>query len=468
MNPLATSLEKATGDEDDGIPFRARRNHVHRTWAGTFTSLPELYIQPQTIAEVEKAVRLAQQRGRRIVTTGSGHSPSSLTCTSSWMLNLDHLSRIVSLDSQTGIVVVEAGIRLGALTETLSRHGLALPNLGSIDQQSIAGALATGTHGSSLRHGLVSEAVTGLRITLAGGRTERCDARVRPELFRAALLSLGALGVVVEVTIQAVPAFDIAWRQRMDAEARMLESWREGTLWTQAEFVRVWWFPYTRRAVVWRGDKTERAVTMDEEQRGRGDGAKGWLDGVWPRISFNLHRGLLWLAHWVPSVLPTVEWLVFGLEYGFADGTETGAVEPGRRALLMDCLYSQFVNEWALPLHRGPEALARLGAWLHGLPAEHPDHYGRPIPFPVAGLYVHAPIEVRVCDTTKSKPRPLLDPTADNTPTLFLNATLYRPFGLNPPCHHRYYQAFEWLMSDLDGRPHWAKNFLAGRAEGRG
>lgn len=86
------------------------------------------------------------------------------------------------------------------------------------------------------------------------------------------------------------------------------------------------------------------------------------------------------------------------------------------------------------------------------------------IPFDNSGLYVHCPIEVRVSDTTTDrlhcKVHPFLDPTSHDGPTLYLNATLYRPYGKDPPCRDRYYQAFEWLMRELGGRPHWAKNFL--------
>jgi D-arabinono-1,4-lactone oxidase len=120
----------------------------------------------------------------------------------------------------------------------------------------------------------------------------------------------------------------------------------------------------------------------------------------------------------------------------------------------MNCLYSQFVNEWALPLEKGPEAIARLSAWLNG------DAETARIPFSVQGLWVHCPIEVRVSDTTLStSPRPFLDPTARTGPTLYLNATLYRPYLRDPPCKERYYEAFEWLMRDMGARPHWAKNF---------
>ena len=126
----------------------------------------------------------------------------------------------------------------------------------------------------------------------------------------------------------------------------------------------------------------------------------------------------------------------------------------------MNCLYSQFVNEWALPLHKGPEALRRLSSWLNHLTPEDPDYVPHNIPFSAEGLYVHAPVEVRVTDTSNTKtPRPHLDPTCADGPTLYLNATLYRPYNMDPPCRARYYEAFEWLMRDLGGKPHWAKNF---------
>ena len=142
------------------------------------------------------------------------------------------------------------------------------------------------------------------------------------------------------------------------------------------------------------------------------------------------------------------------MQYGDAGGAGSTGVERGRTGLLMNCLYSQFVNEWAIALDKGPEAITRLSAWLHG------DRDAARIPFDPTGLYVHAPIEVRVADTSSStSPRPYLDNTVPDGPTLYLNATLYRPYNRDPPCYVRYYEAFEYLMKELGGRPHWAKNF---------
>ncbi|EKJ68118.1 hypothetical protein FPSE_11718 [Fusarium pseudograminearum CS3096] len=450
MDPLvASELEKL----DDGVQFRARPQHVHHTWARTFSSLPELFIQPESLVEVEKVVNLARKCRRRLVTTGCGHSPSNITCTSSWLINLDNFNKILSVNQETGAVAMEGGIRLYALCAELEKHGLTMPNLGSINEQSISGAISTGTHGSSLRHGLMSENIISLKVTLANGTTVFCSKDTKTDLFRAALLSLGAVGIITEVTFQAVPSFTLRWQQSVNTDHKMLESWN-GDLWTQSEFVRVWWFPYTRRAVVWNAEKT------DEELR---DPPQSGYDGS---IGYYVYHNLLYLAQHVPRILPWVEWFVFGMQYGFRNGTTSSAVQPSGKALLMNCLYSQFVNEWAIPLHKGPEALRRLSSWINHLTPEDPDYVPHNIPFSADGLYVHAPVEVRASDTTlTSNVRPYLDITADDGPTLYLNATLYRPYLMDPPCHERYYEGFEWLMKDLGGRPHWAKNFETSRAE---
>ncbi|KAL7621561.1 D-arabinono-1,4-lactone oxidase [Parahypoxylon ruwenzoriense] len=456
MDPLiASELAKSADD----TPFRATANYVHTTWAKTFLSRPELYFQPESLAEIEKIVRLAHKCSRRVTTTGCGHSPSSLTCTSSWLVNLDRYSRILSVDTTTGVVVMQSGIRLYALCEELEKHGFAMPSLGSINQQSIAGAISTGTHGSSLKHGLMSEDVLSLRITIADGTTQFCSPENNPELFRASLLSLGALGIITEVTFRAVPAFTLRWQQVIDADAKMLNAW-EKDLWTQTEFVRVWWYPYTRRAVVWTAEKTDEALV---------DPPVSYYDGT---LGYYVYHNLLYISQFFPRILPWVEWFVFGMQYGFRNGATSRAVQPSRKALLMNCLYSQFVNEWAIPLHKGPEALRRLSSWLNQLPPSDPDYVPHNIPFSAKGLYVHAPVEVRVSNTSPSNPkslvpntRPYLDPTVEDSPTLYLNATLYRPYLTDPPCRHRYYEAFEWLMRDLGGRPHWAKNFETDGAE---
>ncbi|KAL1303498.1 hypothetical protein AAFC00_006874 [Neodothiora populina] len=354
-------------------------------------------------------------------------------------MNLDNYQRVLNVDLEKKILTVEGGIRLRQLNDEAAKYNLTMPNLGSINDQSIAGAIATATHGSSLKHGLMSESIKAIKIVLGDGSAVRCSAQDNVELFRAALVSIGGLGILVEVDFQLDDHSNIEWSQTLKPLDWVLSDW-EKDLWTKREFTRVWWLPYMKRAVVWSASKTstpERAAVAS------------WYGGS---VGFHTYHILLWLSNYVPRILPAIEWFVFGMQYGFKNDIVTSAIEPQRSGLLMNCLYSQFVNEWALPLSSGPEAITRLSNWLNREP-------GHNIPFDNSGLYVHAPIEVRVTDSTAMQPKPYLDNTNRNGPTLYLNATLYRPFFQDPPCHERYYEAFEWLMKDLGAKPHWAKNF---------
>ena len=433
-------LGRELRENDPATPFRASTSHLHHTWAKTYFSRPELYIQPHSIEEIQKVVALARRCRRRLVTVGCAHSPSDLTCTSSWMVNLDHYNKILHVDKTSKAVVMQAGIRLHELGRQVRQYGLALPNIGSIDHQSIAGALATATHGSSIRHGILAQSVLGLKIMLANGRTVSCSRELNLDLYRAALVSLGAIGIITEVTYQMVDVFNIEWLQSLHPLDEIIVNWNKG-LWTENEFTRVWWLPYMKRAIKWTANKTDR-----EEHPP--------VANVWGgMLGYHIYHVLLYISQWVPRILPALERFVINVQYGFKNGLGGTAVQDGHNGLLMNCLYSQFVNEWAIPLDRGPEAISRMSAWLNR------DDKTARIPVSSKGIYVHAPIEVRVTDNSMTRPRPYLDNTTPNGPTLYLNATLYRPYGCDPPCRERYYEAFEYLMKELGGRPHWAKNF---------
>src|SRR2546423_1534592 len=193
---METKLAQELSKLDSNVAFRYTVKHLHHTWARTFYSRPEIYIQPQSVPEIQMAVTLARRCRRRLVVVGNAHSPSDLTCTSSWMMNLDNFNKILSVDRDTGIVTFEAGISLHELGAELAKLGLSLPNLGSIDAQSVAGAISTGTHGSSLNHGLLAQSITAISLVLANGQLVHCSAASNVQLFRAALPSLGSLGVI--------------------------------------------------------------------------------------------------------------------------------------------------------------------------------------------------------------------------------------------------------------------------------
>src|SRR5438128_11584584 len=99
-------------------------------------------------------------------------------------------------------IAVQGGMRLWQLNQELHARGLALGVLGSIAQQSVAGAISTGTHGSSPRRGNLASLVTRMRLALADGTLVDCSREKHPDLFAAARVGLGALGVIPQVTLK--------------------------------------------------------------------------------------------------------------------------------------------------------------------------------------------------------------------------------------------------------------------------
>ena len=307
------------------------KTHRHATWAGTYRSYPQVYLQPRSIEELRDVVLTATRLRTRISLVGCGHSPSDLTCTSQVLVNIDHLDKVLHVDEDTGIVRMEAGIRLHDLCAKLKAHGLALANLGSIDHQSIAGAFGTCTHGSSLKHGILSQSCLSMKIMTAEGDIRSCSANENADLFRAALVSLGALGVIIEVTFQTAPDFKIEWEQTLLPLNEIVENW-EGGLWTEREFTRCWWMPYTKKVIRWRAKKTDKDIDRPDP---------GLFSGS---VGFHVYQLALYAARWIPSLLKTIEKFVHIVHYGASEGNGGGTtgVEEGHKGVSLLYLHVQF------------------------------------------------------------------------------------------------------------------------------
>ncbi|AQA25245.1 L-gulono-1,4-lactone dehydrogenase [Rhodococcus sp. MTM3W5.2] len=179
------------------------------TWtnfAGDQTCHPAALERPNDRTELAAAIERATAAGHTVRVAGGGHSFTDGVLTDGTLISLTGMDRVLDIDPRSGLVRCEAGVSLGALSAAMWRHGLAFANLGDIDVQSIAGATATGTHGAGIGLPNLSAALQSIELTLADGRALEIDAS-QPDLHRAARISLGALGVVSAVTLQAVPAF---------------------------------------------------------------------------------------------------------------------------------------------------------------------------------------------------------------------------------------------------------------------
>ncbi len=180
-----------------------------RNWVRTASCTPERMVAPTSVDEVTTVLATAARQGVRAKVVGSGHSFNDIATTDGVLIDLSRLGAVLEHDETAATVTVQGGTKLRRIIDALAARGRALENLGDVSYQSIAGAIATGTHGSGIGHGPLSSQVVELRLALADGSVVSCSREERPDLFGAALTGLGALGVVVEVTLRTVPAFDL-------------------------------------------------------------------------------------------------------------------------------------------------------------------------------------------------------------------------------------------------------------------
>ncbi|MFI5427550.1 FAD-binding protein [Aeromicrobium sp. UC242_57] len=172
-------------------------------WAGNLTYRATHVHRPTSVEHLQDLVVAAQQ-ARAI---GSRHSFNAIADTRGVHVDVSGLPDRFDLDEQAQTVTVPAGQRHGELVERLDRAGWALHNLASLPHISVAGAVATGTHGSGDRNGSLASAVAGLQLVTAAG--ELLDIARGDDDFDAMVVSLGALGIVTYVTLDVQPTFDV-------------------------------------------------------------------------------------------------------------------------------------------------------------------------------------------------------------------------------------------------------------------
>ncbi|MEV2238277.1 D-arabinono-1,4-lactone oxidase [Micromonospora sp. NPDC049891] len=183
-----------------------------RNWSGSIRFTPRGILEPADESEVVQLVRRARDAGGTLRPVGSGHSSSPLVRTDGFLVSVDRLAGVLSHDAERGRATVGAGTRLEDLGEGLFDAGLAMENLGDVDYQTIAGATATGTHGTGPRFGNLSTQIAEVRLVTGTGEVLDISADRNAELLPAARLSLGALGVVTRLTLDVQKHFEVVRR----------------------------------------------------------------------------------------------------------------------------------------------------------------------------------------------------------------------------------------------------------------
>jgi L-gulono-1,4-lactone dehydrogenase len=399
---------------------RVARGNVVRSidwsnWAGTETSKLARVATPRSEAEVVDEVVRARSNGLRVKAIGAGHSFSGVAVTDGVQLRLGALTGITSIDSTRGEATVRAGTPLHVLNEELAAFGCALPNLGDIDRQSLAGAVGTGTHGTGLRLTGLSAGVRALRLVLADGSVVECSPSREPELFQAARLGLGALGIVTEITVGVVPAFLLHAVERPEPLFDVLEHAQVSA--EANDHFEFYWFPHTDRALTKRNnrvpDGTARRPLPTWRARLDDDLLSNRFFELTNRVATRVPRATRGINAIASRALS---------ERQFTDSSHQVFV-TAREVRFME-------SEWAFPRAALRDVLLELREWVN----THDEQ-------------VSFPVECRVA-------------AADDVwlSTAYGRETCYVAIHK----YHRqeqgaYFDAFEAIATNHGGRPHWGK-----------
>jgi len=237
--------------------------------------------------------------------------------------------------------------------------------------------------------------------------------------------------------------------------ARFLSEW--DTIWSSAQYVRAWWWPYNRKLVIWRGNRTqmERSPSTLLSQ----SPMSKWYSNL--ALGRKAYEASLYALTYRPSLLPQFEKIRFRSQCPAKENVISDTiVDNPHSALQVDCYFSQYVDEWAIALPKGPEAITRLDNWIStrdttesGIPVKSDDPNQ---------VFVHAPIEIRV--NSGKGDHAFLSPAREGTPVVYIGVIMYRPY-YTPVTYRQYFSAYEHLMRSLDGKPHWAKQHRLSASE---
>ena len=384
-----------------------------QNWAGNQTAAPRRELTPRSAAEVAAAVTGAARDGLTVRMTGSGHSFTPVAATDGVLLRPDGLRAVRSVDPAAGQVTVEAGGQLRVLNEYLRGQGLALQNMGDIQEQTAAGAIQTGTHGTGRDLGGIAAQVTGLELVRADGELVSCSAEQDPELFQAARIGLGALGVLTAVTFRVVPAFLLTAREEPMRWAEVITRLDELT--SENEHFEFYWFPHTDGCLTKRNNRAA----------GPARPLPGWRYRLDDEFLSNTVFGLSCrLGQRHPGTIPAINGIA-ARALGARQYTDTShrVFTSPRRVRFKE-------QEYAVPR----EHLAAVLAEVRAL-------------FTRRDWRISFPIEVRVAP-----------PDDSWLSTAYGRATGYIAIHVfHQAPHEDYFREVEAVMTAVGGRPHWGK-----------
>ncbi|HEY5327497.1 MAG TPA: FAD-binding protein, partial [Mucilaginibacter sp.] len=181
----------------------AKQQERLKNWAGNITYSTGNVFYPKSVDEVQQLVK----KHSKLKSLGTQHCFNTIADSHNNLVSTNKMNRVVSLDSKDGSVTVEAGIKYGELAPYLDAKGYALHNLASLPHISVGGSITTATHGSGIKNGNLASAVTDLEVVIADGSIIHLSKAANPEKLNAAVVGLGAIGIITKVTLAIQPTY---------------------------------------------------------------------------------------------------------------------------------------------------------------------------------------------------------------------------------------------------------------------
>lgn len=394
-----------------------------RDWSRLESCESAEVVSVRTQEDIHNSLRSALAQGRRIRPVGAGHSFTGIALAPDIRLDLSRWTGVVTTDPERRRITLRSGTHLWEIPGLLAPTGWAMQNLGDIDRQTLAGAVSTGTHGTGAAFGALASQVVGLRMITGTGDDITVDEST-PELLDALRVSLGAYGVITEITLQLVEAFDLHVREDVRPWAEVLESWEH--LCAAEDHFEFFWFGHSNRVVT----KTSTRMPPGRRTAARRHPVAGFVnDEILGNVVFD---AACRVAARAPSVIPGLNRIATSI------WRSPERIQPShelfaspRRVRFAEC-------EYALPMHLIPVALRQLRTLFRS------GDWGAAFP-----------VEVRCA--------------ASDTAWLASNhgrATGYVAVHQHRSADHRgFFAAAEEIFTALGGRPHWGKLHSLGAAE---
>lgn len=396
------------------LPMTGSTEHW-QNWGRTETADPTVET-PSTVDEIRALVADARATGRRIKPIGAGHSFSGIGVPTDIQLRLSGLRGLVSADPDASRVTLAAGTHLHEIPALLAPMGLAMANLGDVDRQTVSGATSTGTHGTGLGFGGISTQIVG--ATLVDGRGESVTLAEHDPDLAAVALGLGALGVLVDITLRCVPAFHL---RAVEAPGRfddVLDGWADAI--GSIDHYEFYWFPHTECCLT----KTNTRLPTTTARTGPSR-LRRYVDDE--LLSNKLFGMLCAVGRTVPAAVPAINQLS-----GHALSART-IVDSSTKVFISDRAVRFREMEYAIPVEEIPEALREIRAMI--------DRRRYRVSFP---------IEVRAAAADE-----LMLSTATGRASGYI--AVHRYHRDDPADSAAYFADVEEILTGHGGRPHWGK-----------